>query len=463
MFRKFGHFTTSVAGRISSLGVGAATAALSNRGLAIITLLGCAWLCISPWFRPAMSRDFRGVHIPWSTLAGQPFFPPYSADVPRPWLWSSVGAAVLVAIAVAIFLVLARHKNIAIAFGIVLAASIPAVAAALWNHPGLMEFFESEVRQRTVLREVFRQQSEDLLVGTSPDRLVVHGKKNTPTAYHREMHPLVLPLRYSLYGPWLVLVAALGVLLATEGELRRRLLHGTQWAALGLLLAVAATWPRWVAEYHLARATSLENANRLAEAEQAVQRAGDAMPTLTYGRRYQLISGRLAYRQGIRDERTAFFIGHQHAVVSDYAEARAILTPVISQQGDDTAARELLAEVIGRMAAEHIVEGDYTSAELTWAEASQVAPWMQGHWLAQTTTSLAANPKLADELQEELLAQLDQVGDRLMHSDVASVIGDAYFNLGDFSKARIMYDRSIDNFHLPKYANLHAQQGRLGM
>lgn len=463
MFRNTWQFVLGAGRRLSAIAVGAASAVLSNRGLAILTLLGCAWLCVSPWFRPAMSRDFRGVHIPWSTLAGQPFFPPYSADVPRPWLWGSVGAVVLAAIAVAICLVLARRNNIAMAFGIVLAVSIPAVTAALWNHPGLMEFFESEVRQRTVLREVFRRQSEDLLVGTSPDRLVVHGKKNTPTAYHLEVHPLMLPLRYSLYGPWLLIVSGLGVVLATQGELRRRLLYGGKWAALGLLLAAAATWPRWVAEYQLAQATTLENANRLAEAEQAVQQAGETMPTLTYGRRHQLISGRLAYRQGVRDERTAFFVAHQHAVVSDYAEARAILTPIISQDGDDTAAREMLAEVIGRMAAEHIVGGDYTSAELNWAEASRVAPWMQGHWLAQTTTSLAANPKLADQLQGELLAQLDQVGDRLMHSDVASVIGDAYFNVGDFAKARVMYDRSIENFHLPKYANLHAQQGRLGM
>jgi Flp pilus assembly protein TadD len=55
------------------------------------------------------------------------------------------------------------------------------------------------------------------------------------------------------------------------------------------------------------------------------------------------------------------------------------------------------------------------------------------------------------------------VGDCFVGSDFASALGDAYFETGDFDRARVMYTKAMDLFHLPKYVNLHAQEGRLGM
>lgn len=438
------------------------TACLSNRGLAVITLLACALLSISPWLRPAISRDFRGAHIPWSDFANRPFVPPFLDEVPRSWSTSSVGALVLAAALVGVVLVCLRRHRIAMAFGILLAVSLPAVAAALWNHPALFESFESEVRQRAVLREVFHAQSEELLSGTAPDRLVTSGVKNTPADHRAKTHPIAVPLRYALYGPWLVLVALIGCVIAGSGHLRSRLAYTAGWAAVGLLFAIAVTWPRWLAEYRWLQASAHENANRIAAAEQSLDRARAAMPSLVHTRRYWLNRGRLAYRQGVADEYATFFVAHQHAAAGELVEGRAVLLPTVDMSGELMTPRELLAEITGYLAAEHIAHGDYTGAELLWTEASQIAPWMPGHWIAQNTTALAANPARADEMEQQLLPRLVQVGDRMVNSDVASMIGDAYFNTGNFHKARAMYDRSIANFHLPKYANLHAQEGRLG-
>ncbi|MCO6047521.1 hypothetical protein NG895_26760 [Aeoliella sp. ICT_H6.2] len=436
---------------------------LSNRGLAVMALLACAALCLGPWLRPAISRDFRGFHIPWSYLGGRPFFPPYAAVAPRPWLMNSVAVPVLLAIVAAILLVVMRRDRIAMALGLVLAVSIPAVSAALWNHPGLIEFFESEVRQRAVLREVFHHQSEELLTGGVPDRLATGGSHNTAAGHHSTVHPVFLPFRYSMYGPWMVAVACTGVLLASSGSLRHRLTYAGGWVAVGLLLAVAATWPRWVAEYHFMQAAAHEDAQQLAEAEQSLDRVKWAMPSLEFSRRYRLALGRVHYRQGIDDFYTAFFVAHQQALTGDYAEARNMLSPTINQDESSHASRELLAEILGHMAAEQVALGDFTAADHLWGEATLLAPWMPGHWIAQSTTALAANPLRAEELEQALMPRLVQVGDRIVNSDIASMIGDAYFNTGDFAKARSMYDRSIANFHLPKNANLKAQEGRLGM
>jgi tetratricopeptide (TPR) repeat protein len=55
------------------------------------------------------------------------------------------------------------------------------------------------------------------------------------------------------------------------------------------------------------------------------------------------------------------------------------------------------------------------------------------------------------------------VGDCFVSSDVASALGDAYFAIGEFDRARDMYSEAKRLFDLPKYVNLHAQEGRLGM
>lgn len=462
-FQQFWQQTKSMAERGLDLLVKAGSAILSNRGLAVATLLGCAALCVGPWLRPAMSRDFRGFHIPWNYLNGKPFFPPYSAEAPRPWLFGSVAVPILIVIAVAIFLIVMRRNRIAMSLGLVLAVSMPAVAAALWNHPGLIEFFESEVRQRVVLREVFHQQSEELLTGGVPDRLVVGGKRNTATGYRSNLHPVLLPFRYSMYGPWVVVVALAGVLLASTGSLRHRLTYTAGWVAVGLLLAVAATWPRWVAEYYFHRATVQESGQQLAEASASLDHVRWAMPSMEFSRRYALARGRINYRQGLQDDYAAFFVAHQHAVEGDYAEARNVLAPTIGQGDNSLAARELLAEITGHIAAEQVAVGDFTAAEHLWGEATLLAPWMPGHWIAQSTTALAADPQRAAEFEQTLMPRLVKVGDRIVNSDIASVIGDAYFNTGDFEKARSMYDQSIATYHLPKNANLKAQEGRLGM
>jgi hypothetical protein len=51
----------------------------------------------------------------------------------------------------------------------------------------------------------------------------------------------------------------------------------------------------------------------------------------------------------------------------------------------------------------------------------------------------------------------------MVNSDFSSLIADAYFVTGDMERAREFYSRAMDTFDLPKYVNLHAQKGMLGM
>jgi hypothetical protein len=434
---------------------------LSNRALAVMLLAGMTILIIGPWLRSSVSRDFRGVHIPWNN-GGSPFLAENVAEAPRQWRWDSIATPLLAVVALGIPVILIRPRWTSHVFGLMLALSIPALAVTLWNHPSLFEFFESEVRGRQMLRTVFRGQNIDMMTARAPDRLQAFGGQVGKIDLLEPTHPLLAPFQYWMYGPWLVMAAVVGVIATRRTVWSRRLAYAGAWAAAGVLLAVAATWPRWLAEYHWARADSLETHNLFPEAEAELEHAHAAMPDLAGLRRYWLAKGRLDYRQHEPGEYQAFFIAYQYLQIGDLERARAELEPYVHISGS-TAQRDMLGEIVGHIAAGFASRGQNGAAEVAWREASNIAPWKPAYWVAEAVTVLGASPERAKEIEDRVFGRLCNVGDCFVGSDVASALGDAYFETGQFDAARDMYARAMQLFHLPKYVNLHAQEGRLGM
>jgi tetratricopeptide (TPR) repeat protein len=438
-------------------------AILSNRGVAMLALLACALFTVSTWLRPAISRDFRAIHIPWSSSLDAEFLPDRVVQIPRPWRWDSVAVPILATVLVGVPVVLLRPQWTRIVFGLLLALSIPAVAAAFWNHPVLMEFLEGEERQRAMVRAVIRQHADDMLSGGMPDRLSVLGSRNATVEELETVHPLWYPFRYSIYGQWLIGLALAATIAAQRAGWLDRFLYAGRWALIGLGFAVAVTLPRWVAEYHLAREETLENSNEYPAAEQSLERAQAAMPQLAYTRRYWQARGRLDYRQHRNGAFATFFAAAQHLAQAKPGLAEAEIEPDVQRTGGTIPQRDLLGAVLGKLAVHDIYNQDYTAAEVAWQEAATVAPWEPAYWIAETAAALSVAPKRAGEMKEQLLPWLVQVGDRLVNSDFSSVIADAYFETGDLEQARDLYDHAMDTFDLPKYVNLHAQKGLLGM
>jgi hypothetical protein len=437
----------------------------SNRGLAIIALLACGVLSFGPWLRPAVSRDFRGIHIPWADPAGAWFVPKNVAQTPRPWLPGGVGGVLMAVVAVGLVVAATRPRSTGSVFGALLAISIAATAAAFWNHPTLMEFFEAEVRARAMLREVLQHQGEDLLAGGSPDRLGTPSRGTTTADSLSTLHPVILPFRYALYGPWVIAITLVGLILTTHGRWTHRLVSVSSWLLMGVLFAAAVTWPRWIAEYNWWRADVGETANRFADAESSLDQALVAMPQLEQTRRYWISRGRLAYRQGRIDDFSTFFIAHQNLLSGESPDARALLSGTLNASATtgEIVPRELLAEALGGLAVEGIERGDLAAAESAWRQAANLAPWMSAYWMGLAFAALETDPARAAEMEGSIEARLGQIGDRMVRSDMSSAIGDAYFNNGDFSKARAAYQRSLGDYNLPKNINVHAKQGRLGL
>jgi hypothetical protein len=448
---------------ITGLGSRVVGALLGNRSVALGALLTCALLAVAPWLRPAVSRDFRGIHIPWSGAMSSKFLPEQVAEVPRPWRWDSVAMPILVVVGVGMVIVLVRPTWTPYVFALLVVLSIPAVAAAFWNHPALVEFLEGEVRQRAMIRAVIRQHADDMLSGGAPDRLSVLGGHNSTVIELETVHPLWFPFRYSVYGTWLIGAALIGLMVAQSGGWSRRLRYAGAWSLVGLGFALAITWPRWLSEYHWANSETQENANQIADAAKSLEQARAAMPQFEHTRRYWIARGRIEYRQHRDNDFVAFFKASQHLLQAKPDLARAEIEPQVRRTGGTAPERDLLAEVIGRLATRYVASGDQSASEAAWSTAAALVPWEPAYWIADTSTVLAAAPGRAHEMEDKLVPRLAQVGDRMVNSDFSSLIADAYFVTGDMERAREFYSRAMDTFDLPKYVNLHAQKGMLGM
>jgi hypothetical protein len=439
-----------------------ASSALSNRGITLALFAVCVLLITGPWLRSSVSRDFRGVHIPWNNLASSRFLPEYVAESPRDWRWDSIAVPLLAIVAIGALVALVRPRWTPYAFGVLLMASIPALAVTLWNHPGLYEFFESEIRGRSMLRTVYGMEHVDLMTVRAPDRMQAFGGQTGKVDLLEPTHPLLVPFNYWMYGPWLIAAAAIGVLSSKQASWWSRSLFLGGWAAAGVILALASTWPRWAAEYYWTQADAFEERNQFDESALALEQARETMPHLGYMRRYWLARGKIDYRRHYDSQYCAFFVAMQYLEVGDVERARAELEPYVD--ADSAAApRDLMAEIIGHTAAGYNAHGKREAAELAGRDAASIAPWKPVYWVAHAVTVVGTAPSRAREIEDRYLAELCEVGDCFVGCDLATALGDAYFENGDFEDARRMYAMAMDIFHLPKYVNLHAQEGRLGM
>jgi tetratricopeptide (TPR) repeat protein len=391
--------------------------------------------------------------------------PEIANQSPRPWRADSLAVPLLIVIAGGMVAVVLMPRWSGIVFGLLLAISLPAMSVALWNFPTLIESFESESRDRALMRTVFRQHSEHLLSAGTPDRLAELGNKAVREDYllMRE-HPLVQPFRYLVYGMWLVGIAAVACVVAQRGAWPRRLMVAGVWGVAGFVLAVAATWPRVLAEYHWSRASTLENSQQTTAADEALRSAVSAMPVMGHTWRFWLAKGRISYRQHEAENAyQAFFLAHQSALGGDLDRARTLMERYVSSSNGSVAQRDLLARILARQAAEYASDAKHGGAELMWRQASVIAPWKTAYSLAHGAAQLIAAPHRAEELSEKMLPRLEAVGDRMVASDINSVVGDAYFEIGEYALARQQYKRAMALFSLPKYSNVYAQEGRLGM
>jgi hypothetical protein len=438
------------------------TQLLSPLGMSLGALVLAGLLAWGPWLRPPLSRDFRGTQIPWGFSVGSSVDPFDGREIPRERPATGVGAVLLVAVCAGLATLLVWPGATVWVFGGLLVLSTAACSACLFNHPSLIEFLDAETVQRHELRILFRSHHEDLLTGNSPDRTTDLKDRTTweePIGLRAEV--LGTAWRYQMFGPWIVVLAGAALLASIQGSWRRRLAIAALWTLASLGCALLVCHRRGLMEYHLARASALEMKDDHLAAGQELEAAAAIVPSLRHTRRYWLAAGRLGYRLEQEGPAVTYFQAHQLLLDDELDAALGVLKPLADSRARVVA--DLLGEILGRKALWAIVHDQPSAAKKLWNEALEHAPWRYVNWIGMGTAMAMASPHQAQRIEAMLLPKIDQIGDRLVRSDVAAMVGDAYFRDGQFARARQMYELSMSIFSLPKFANTHAQEGMLGM
>ena len=441
--------------------------ALSRRGLAVSILVLMGVLSWGPWLRPPLSRDFRGTHLSWGIVHGSSVDPIGGREIPRLRPFLGIGSILLIALAGSGAAILVWPRLAGWIYAGQLVLVMAAVAACLFNHPALIEYLDAESEQRAELSRLFSANHDDLLTGRSPDRTAeLRDPRNRPKNFGYREGQTLAGWRYQMSGPWLFGVTLLAMIIHVKGSWRQRMMLTITVLMIGVAVSTVVCWRRLQAERYLAQAYALERDNEHRQALDACEDAVRVFPDFANTRRYWLQTGRLAFRLGQQNDRELLFRAHQLLRSRNLDAAEGLMAPWLNNNLNDDAnflVRDLMAEILGAQALSAISADRPSAAETKWRTAHELAPWRTVGWVGIGFAMTMVSPQQAAQAEEILMPRLEQIGDRLVRSDVTSMVGDAYFRDGDFSRARELYERSMKTFSLPKYANIHAQEGVLGL
>jgi tetratricopeptide (TPR) repeat protein len=441
---------------------------LSLRGVCVLFFLMAAGLGTASWLRAPVSPNLSGLHLP---LGAGPHDPEEVLYGPRRPLGDSLGGLLLLVIAVATLAVLWRPARFALAAGVLFAVALAANAAALFNYPALVELLDLEQRQRHQMITTLRSTGEaPPLSSTGSDEWVqwspqLNGRVSAAGAQDQEWGGLFRGWIYLHYAPYLVGLAAAGVILGTHGGLARRLAHLAAWAGVGVLLVGAACWPRLCAEYHWRQAKVLEARCDFDQARQELTTAVAYLPALGQMQRTQLLAGKLDCREGRHTPEAGFFRAFQYGLHKEWSVALAQVThePSVAV-ADSSAVRTEAARLATAAGVRAYLQGRLADSQDLCNKACRLAPEQRA---ARLVLGLAQarqdrnNPRLAEDAFGPVLGKA--LGDRRLRADCLTLVADSYFDAGQLEAARRCYAAAIDIFALARRINVRAQKGLGGL
>ena len=296
----------------------AGEALLSRPGLTVLFFLVAGLFATAGWLRPPLSPDLRGFHLPlglWESAS-----PEELLRGSRPIAPDGIGVLLLALAGGGLAAVLWRPAFFGRVAGLLLAAALAGNAAAAFNHPALVELMDLEFEQRRqIIGSVdIPTMQEDPLATRDNGRV----GETAALAGDEQRGDLMRGLLYLLHGRWLVLWAAVGILLGGTGSLSCRLQYAGRWAVFGLLLAGAVCGRRLIAEASWAQAVAREGEGDYEGSDRALRAAISWFPECECLERTWLLGGKLDHRCGRTTPRARFFRAYQLA--RDRSRPRAV-------------------------------------------------------------------------------------------------------------------------------------------
>jgi hypothetical protein len=442
----------------------------SSRALAVAFFLLAAIFTLVGWLRPPLSLDLRGIDLPLlPATAGAPSAEETLAR-PRGFFLSSPGTLLLVLIAAAAVAVLWRPRWLGLAAGLLLGGALVANALLLCNYPVLIELMDQEQDQRQHMVTLLPTRADlPPLTRQSGGRIHggvrANGRVSVAPVEDQEWGGLSRGWIYLLYAPYLIYLAAAGVLLANRGTAGRRFAWLGAWLGVGLVLALVVSLPRLHAEWHWSQAKALEATGDYGGARQQVDAAVAAFPQMGRMQRTWLLTGRLDYRQHRATPQERFFRAYQYWHRKEWPQALALVAALPgSQLKDHPAMRHLAARIAAEAGVHYFTQNHLAASEEQALKAHGLVPEDRDARLLLGTLQARIDPKQPERVEAALGPLLDKaLAEQPLRADTLSLLGNAFFVASRIPQAREFYARSLDLFCLPRQVNFRAARGLGGL
>ena len=430
---------------------------LSPRGVGLLFLALFAWLAVSHWLRPPLSNDIGGFQLPlWES--GSPDYDSHEILYgTRRLLLLSPGMVIATLTVIGAVLVWTRPDRMGIAAGMLLAGIIGCEAAVVFNHPQLIERLEHE-------NDLHHSIVELLNKTVMPEIQVVVRPRVELTTDYGERGGLLRGAVYLPRGRFaLLVVPALAVLLATRGALGRRLRAVLFWGACGLVAMIVLAGPRLLAEWQWNRAVRAEARGDLPTADRCAHKALEIYPALRGTQRSWSLIGKIGFQRGSDSPAVRYFRASQWARNREPHRAVDELAVLAARGEPDVKISRWLAETLSKLADEHVRSDRYGAAEEAWQSAMLLEGSTPFYALSVAVLHSRAEQCDAHAVASLVDPLLPRIANPALRAALLSMVGDCYFDAGEFSEARSRYLASIDQFNLPKLINYRANRGLVGM
>jgi tetratricopeptide (TPR) repeat protein len=174
--------------------------------------------------------------------------------------------------------------------------------------------------------------------------------------------------------------------------------------------------------------------------------------------------GKLDYRCGRASSAARYFRATQLAANGSHRLAIGLLEELARNDQPTPVIHRWLADQVSEQGLALFQRGQTQAAEDAWRRALRVDPTQIYRRLLVAVVRARVDrddPDGIAAMTDPLLDRLSQ--DRALRAAFLAMLGDAYFEAGRFSQARVRYQESLRAYGLPKHINHRAQRGLLGM
>ncbi|NOY30680.1 MAG: hypothetical protein GXP28_11090 [Planctomycetes bacterium] len=411
------------------------------------------------WFRPPLSADISAFSLPIMGHTEVDLIAFVQGQ--RPWEWLSLGMVLSATVAVGLFANLVLKVRMSHVAGLFFAVLLGCKLSLLLNHPAIIVELDRQAQLHDAVVGLLALTSDPVVEITSFPRVNGLRKLVEAGSFESAVH-------YTPNGSVTFLVVALmTLLLVGSGSAPRRLAVAGGWAALGLVLLVAVSWPRLASEWHWHRAVLAEQRGQLESASTHVEQAKEFFPGLVGVPRTWMLEGKIDYQRSQHSAARQYYLARQKARNGELDQALLEIAAIKENREWSLKASPSLmnrwkGDLSTAQAMEDFRKGRLEAADQRWDlamtfDSSNVfrplcLAALRSRWQG-------ANPQEVVELVDPVL---DQLADRSLKAALHAMIGDCFFAAGEFSTARERYQTSLRVFSLPKTINYRALRGLLG-